>query len=271
MLRTSIITLAVAAAAATLAPAPSCTAFASPGTDALAASAKQSGFATWRDRTATVVTESHGEQGVTREREAAVSEMNDPDGGHRTLMEYDSPADVQGTMYLHVRPRSGEEQEWIWTPAARKSRRIAPGGPDEQTSGAELSYRDLETMVRVLQWGEADADATLLADETADGRTLQVIEITSKTNEFPYSKYRLKIGKDDLVPRGLEIIDAEGKPEAIVRIQEIETIDGHATPKRVEIVAPQTDRKSVLRLSDVRYDRDLPDTTFTLARLNRGR
>lgn len=50
-----------------------------------------------------------------------------------------------------------------------------------------------------------------------------------------------------------------------------ETIDGHATPRVIEAVGPEGAWRTVFRLSDVRYDTGLRESTFSLARLNRGR
>src|SRR5262245_16320660 len=62
---------------------------------------KKNGFSTWKDRTgeATMATYSGG--ALTRTRDFTVSEQTDPRGEHRTFMHFTSPADLQGTRFLH--------------------------------------------------------------------------------------------------------------------------------------------------------------------------
>jgi hypothetical protein len=54
-------------------------------------------------------------------------------------------------------------------------------------------------------------------------------------------------------------------------LRDFTTIDGHVTPLTVEVDAPSTGRRTVFRLRQVRYDRGLPESAFSLARMNRGR
>src|SRR5262249_4049725 len=137
--------------------------------------------------------------------------------------------------------------------------------------GAELSYRDLETLVRVLQWREADAEATLVAEESLDGRQSQLIELTPKGKELPYARYRVWLGTEDVRPYKAEMLDASGAVVRRLLLSDYAVIDGHATPQVVEIIAPGTNRRTVFRLRNVRYATAVPESAFSLGRLNRGR
>ncbi|MEW6269227.1 MAG: hypothetical protein AB1689_08025 [Thermodesulfobacteriota bacterium] len=56
-----------------------------------------------------------------------------------------------------------------------------------------------------------------------------------------------------------------------IRPSRWETIDGHATPRVVDVAGPDDAWRTVYRLDDVRYDVGLSDAVFSLSRLNRGR
>lgn len=235
------------------------------------AAAQKSGFSSWRDRTFSAAVDTHGAGEPIRTREIDVAERNDPDGGQRLVLEFTAPADVQGTIYLQQRPRSGEAQEWIWSPQSRKSRRLAPGTADESSSGAELSLRDLAVFVRVLSFGASDAEVTAAGEEVIDGRTYDVLAIAPRTDELPYTGYRLWVAREGGLPLRLEMTGSAGAPPKRVELRDFQTIDGHATPLTVEIVVPSTERRAIFRLRDVKYDRGLPESAFALSRLNRGR
>src|SRR5215510_7279441 len=115
---------------------------------------------------------------LKRSREIDISEQTNPRGEHRTFMSFSSPADVQGTRFLHLSPRGTGDQQWLYAPATRRVRRLAESQRDENFFGADLSYRDLELIVRIQQWNDAESTATLEAGtETIDGKTCNVVTL----------------------------------------------------------------------------------------------
>ena len=233
--------------------------------------ARRNGTASWHDRTLDVTIESLSGDGVTRTRSARVEELRDADGGLRTFMEFTSPSDVEGTLYLHLAPKGDDEQEWIYAPAARRPRRLTPGQTDEMATGAELGYREVERAAQVVAWTDADAEATLLPDETLDGRTYRVVRLTPRApRPGEAESFDVWLGADDLLLRKLVPRGGAGTPKELL-LSEHETIDGHVTPRVIEAVGPDGAWRTVFRLSDVRYDTGLKESAFSLARLNRGR
>ena len=85
---------------------------------------RKNGFATWHDRVLDTTMESYTTT-LQRTRDATVSEQTDPRGEHRTFMEFTGPADVTGTLFLHLSPRGDKDQQWVWVPSTRKARRLA--------------------------------------------------------------------------------------------------------------------------------------------------
>src|SRR5262249_57430787 len=70
---------------------------------------------------------------------------------------------------------------------------------DEIFSGPDLSYRDVELLTRVLQWRDDDAAATA-EDAALEGRPCRKVTLvpTGRT-EFPFARYVLWLGRDDLL------------------------------------------------------------------------
>lgn len=233
--------------------------------------ARRNGTATWRDRRLDLTIESMSGDSVTRTRSAEVEEGRDADGGHRTFIEFKAPADVEGTLYLHLQPKDGEEQEWIYAPAARRPRRLTPGQSDETSTGAELGYREVERATQVLSWSDTAAEASLLDDATLDGRAYRVVRVTPRApRPTEPASYDVWLGADDLLVFKLLPSGGSGAPKEVV-FTDYETIDGHATPRTIDAVGPDGAWRTVFRLSDVRYDVGLGDGSFSLARLTRGR
>ena len=232
-------------------------------------SARRNGIATWRDRTLAATIESRSGDSVARTREAKIAESNDPDGGHRTFIEFTSPSDVEGMLYLHLKPHGGEEQEWLYAPQARRSRRLTPGQSDETSSGAELGYREVESVTQLLSLREPDADASLVGDETLDGRVCRVVRYIPRSPQAGADGWDIWLGADDLLVYKL-VPRAGGRAPKEILLSHYETIAGHATPRVVDVTGPDAAWRTVFKLRDVRYDVGLGDGTFSLSRLNAG-
>ena len=231
---------------------------------------KKNGFSTWHDRVLDTTMESYTTT-LQRTRDATVSEQTDPRGEHRTFMEFVGPADVTGTLFLHLSPRGDKDQQWVWTPATRKARRLADAARDENFMGTDLSYRDLELIVRIQQWNDAESTATLEPEEQIDGKPCHVVNLLPKNEEFPYSRYRLFFGTGDLLLWQVEVYDLDKKLFKRVRLSQYERIQDYATARESEIANVPYNTHTVFKIRNVRYDTHVPDDLFTVANVQKGR
>ena len=240
------------------------------GREVIETAQKKNGFSTWRDRVLETTMESYTTS-LARSRDATVSEQTDPRGEHRTFMEFTGPADVTGTLFLHLSPRGEKDQQWVWTPITRKARRLADAARDENFMGTDLSYRDLELIVRIQQWNDGEATATLEPEAQLDGKPCHVVELTPKNQEFPYSKYRLWFGTGDFLLWKVEVYDLEGRLFKNVTMDSYERIQDFATARESNVANVQYSTHTVFKLHNVRYNTGVPDDTFAVANVQKGR
>jgi len=232
---------------------------------------KKNGFSTWKDRTLGAHMDTYSGDALTRTREVEISEQTDPVGEHRTFMKFTAPADVQGTLFLHLSPRGAKDQQWLWTPQARRVRRLAEAQEDENFFGTDLSYRDLELLVRIQQWTDAEATAVLEPQpSTVDGKSCHVVVLTPKNEEFPYTKYRLLFETDTLLLRQVDVWDQNGTLVKRVLPRKYERIGAYATAMESDVANVPAATHTVFALRDVRYDTGVPDGTFALSNISKG-
>jgi outer membrane lipoprotein-sorting protein len=186
-------------------------------------------------------------------------------------MEFTGPADVTGTLFLHLSPRGEKDQQWVWTPSARKARRLADAARDENFMGTDLSYRDLELIVRIQQWNDSESTATLEPEETLDGKPCHVVSLVPKNEEFPYSRYRLWFGTEDALLWKVDVYDLDKKLFKTVRLAHYERIQNYATAQESDIANVQYGTHTVFKVHDVRYDTNVPDDVFDVSNVQKGR
>jgi outer membrane lipoprotein-sorting protein len=240
------------------------------GREVIDTAQQKNGFSTWHDRKASARMESYDKETLARTRELDVTEQTDPRGEHRTFLAFTGPTDVQGTLFLHLSPRGEKDQQWLWTPAARKVRRLGEAQQDENFFGSDLSYRDLELLVRIQQWNDSESTATLAPDETIDDKACHVVELVPKNVEFAYSRYRLWFGTGDQLLWRVDVHDPDGRVVKRIKLQRYERIDKYATPMEANIANVQADTHTIFKMRDVRYDTGVGDDVFSLSNLSRG-
>jgi len=258
--------VAVLTVATTIVPA---LAFALSGREIIDAAQTRHGFSTWRDRTVQATMHQYDGETLARTRNADVTEQTDPRGEHRTFLRFTSPADVQGTRFLHLSPRGERDQQWLWTPGTRRTRRLAEAERDENFFGSDLSYRDLELMVRVQQWNDEEARAMLIGEEIIDGRPCHVVGLEPRNDEFPYAGYRLWFAKDDLLLWRLDVL-LEGAT-VIKRItpRRYERQGEHQTPVESEVANVPAGTHTMVELRDVHYNRGVDEDVFDVSSMDR--
>ena len=230
---------------------------------------QKNGFSTWKDRTLTATMTTYSGDSKTRTRDMEISEQTDPRGEHRTFITFISPADVQGTRFLHLSPRGASDQQWLYTPGTRRSRRLGEAQREENFFGADLSYRDLELLVRIQQWNDAESTATLENDETVDGHPAHVVLLVPKNEEFPsYGKYKLWFGVDDGLLWRAEIFDTDGALFKRVTPRKYERIGAYATAMEADVETVPNHTRTVFAFRQVAYDGGVSEGTFTVANLD---
>jgi Outer membrane lipoprotein-sorting protein len=75
---------------------------------------------------------------------------------------------------------------------------------------------------------DAESTATLLPEETLDGKACQVVELVPKNEEFSYSKYRLWFGKDGALLDQVDVYDADAKVFKRMRMRDYKRIQDYA-------------------------------------------
>jgi len=231
---------------------------------------KKNGLTNWKDRRLAGTMKSYEGESLARTREIEVVEQTDPRGEHRTLITFIHPADVQGSEFLHLSPRGEKDSQWLWTKEMRRARRIAEAQQDENFFGTDLSYRELELLVRIQQWTDAEATATLEGEEAVDGKACHIVALDPKNPEFPWGRYRLWFGKDDSLPWRLDIHDKSGKVVKRVLLAKYERVQNHETPVEVTVVNVGENTKTLLSQRDIRYNTDVSDDMFTVSALGKS-
>ena len=184
-------------------------------------------------------------------------------GSSKAILRFTAPAEVKGVALLIVNHPDRASDQWMWTPAIERDRRIALQDRSTRFFGTDYSFEDLE---------ERDVnqfDYKLVGDDTVDNEPCWKIE--SKPKESKASQYTLSmlwVRKDNYAGAQIENYNKE-KMVRRIHYSDIEKVDGIWTSRTVEVFDSGRQSRTVMKLEKLQYNVSLKDGDFTLEALRR--
>jgi len=184
-------------------------------------------------------------------------------GTSKAVLRFTAPAEVKGVALLVVNHPDRASDQWMWTPAIERDRRIALQDRSTRFFGTDFSFEDLE---------ERDVDQydyTLAGDEVVDGAACWKIE--SRPRESKSSQYTQSIvwvRKDNYA---FARIENYIKDTVVRRLNysDIRSVQGIWTAQQLEMTDLRRGSRTLLTLDKLEYNVPLKDEDFTLQAIRR--
>ena len=209
-------------------------------------------------------------RGGERVREVELYDRREPGDEQKTILFFRSPAEVKGTAFLAFTHKGRAADQWLYLPELQRVRQITARTRNESFMGTDLSYHDLDLMQEMVSWTEADAKSSLRGDETVDGTACHVIELVPQREDIGYKKVVLWLGKDDLVPRRIELYEDGSDPKKRIQQSDVRTVDNIPIAQRIEAATPAAGSRTAIEITEVRFNQKLDPELFSQRYLERG-
>jgi Outer membrane lipoprotein-sorting protein len=184
-------------------------------------------------------------------------------GQSKSVIRFTAPAEVKGVALLIVNHPDRASDQWMWTPAIERDRRIALQDRSTRFFGTDFSFEDLE---------ERDVDQydyTLLGEEVVDGAACWKIQsVPKQSKSSQYTKSVVWIRKDDFAFARVESFMG-GQPVRRLEYGDIRNIQGIWTARKLTMTDLRRGTVTLLALANVEYNAPLRDENFTLQALRR--
>jgi outer membrane lipoprotein-sorting protein len=176
------------------------------------------------------------------------------------LVDFESPGDMKGTRVLVL----SRQQMYVYLPAYKKVRRIASHVTEQGFMGTTYSDEDMSTT----RYGAVYSATVLSEDDTTT--TLELTPRSGQTSS--YSKVEVVLRHDLGLPSEMRFFNSDG--------QHIKTETRTAYDCDSDICTPgvmtMTDLRragawTTLTVTERRVNQGVPDTTFSVRNLERGR
>ena len=185
-------------------------------------------------------------------------------GNSQVVIRFTRPAEVKGVALLITNYPDRTSEQWMWTPAINRERRIATQDRATRFFGTDFSFEDLE---------ERDVeqfDYRLEGEQTIDGEPCWKITATprtSKRSQYKGSVYWVR--KSNYTYAQIENYTAAGLARRLSYSQ-VANIQGIWTPRLLEVEDPARKSRTTLRLESINYNAPLSSDQFTVQALRRA-
>ena len=184
-----------------------------------------------------------------------------------------APADVKDTGFLTYDYYGGEkdDDQWLYLPDLRKTKRIASSDKSSSFMGSDFSYADMTR--RVLdEWSY-----TLLKEDVVGGKDVWLIEAVpvSKVVEdrYGYKKSIVYVQQDNfMVVRAIHVLQ-KGNKIKYMEAKNIEKIDGILVSTEIWMKSTRKKRtlhRTVLKSENIQFNQDMEESFFSVRQLEKG-
>ncbi len=184
-------------------------------------------------------------------------------GQSKSVLRFTAPAEVKGVALLVYNHPDRASDQWMWTPAIERDRRIALQDRSTRFFGTDFSFEDLE---------ERDVDQydyVLQGEEAVDGALCWMIESTpKKTKSSQYTRSIVWIRKDNYA---FARVESYIKANLVRRLNysKIENVSGFWTGRVMEMSDLTRGSRTRLTLDKLQYNVPFKDEDFTLQAIRR--
>jgi len=185
-------------------------------------------------------------------------------GDSKAVLRFTAPAEVKGVALLIVNHPDRASDQWMWTPAIERERRIALQDRSTRFFGTDFSFEDLE---------ERDVDQydySLEGMEPIDGAPCWKIQSTPKSSRSSqYTRSLVWIRQDNYAWARIENFQ---KSQAVRRLaySDIQNVQGIWTARQMEMIDLMRGSRTRLTLEKLQYNLPLRDADFTLQAIRRN-
>ncbi len=202
-------------------------------------------------------------RGHQKERKMKIFTREDEKARY-TLIRFLYPKDIAGTAFLSIAHHKGKEEQFLYLPALKRTRRIAGSFRFHRFVNSDFFYEDLERHYPPKYHHQ------LLKEETFRGEPCWVLKSwPQKKKDSIYGYWIQWITKAGFLPVRVDYYDRKGRLWKRFSSSRWEKIDGYWTILESTMEDLKKNHKTVLKIDKIIYDQGLNPGLFTRRSLER--
>ena len=200
----------------------------------------------------------------TRERRIRVKAKKNADGLSKSILHFLAPDDVKGTGFLVIERKNSDDDQYLYLPALKKTKRIRSDQKSSSFMGTQYSYGDLQSR------DVDDNTYKMLPGEKLGAFDCWVIESTPKKPEDEqYSRTVTWIAKSNHVPLRMKMFDKKGREWKVFTTEKVDVVDGKFVVTSSTMLNLKNKLSTRMVVDAINTKVQLEDSEFTRTRLEK--
>ncbi len=165
---------------------------------------------TFAHQTMILMDENGGEN--IREMDIKMLEVTTPNEGDKSLVTFSKPRDVQGTVLLTYAHVTVPDEQWLFLPALKRTKRISSSNKTGAFMGSEFAYEDMIPK---------DIDKynyRFIREEACEQLTCFVVESQPKYEDSGYQRLLVWIDKTEYRMQKVEFYDHTNQLQKVLKL-----------------------------------------------------
>ncbi len=193
-------------------------------------------------------------------------EVPDENVGDKTLIQFDSPADIEGTSLLSHAKILDPDDQWLYLPALKRIKRISSVNKSGPFVGSEFAFEDF-TALELNKY-----EYKFLRTEKLNGMECDVLERKPRYEYSGYTKQISWIDQEMYQVRKVEFYDRREELLKTLTLDDYRKYDDkYWRSHKLVMVNQQTGKSTDLLYSDYTFKTGLSDADFVKGVLKRIR
>lgn len=220
----------------------------------------------WQDSEARLTMLLRTAQGAESARAIRTTTLEVVDDGDKSLTIFDEPRDVRGTAFLNHSHILGADDQWLYLPAMRRTKRISSRNQSGPFMGSEFSYEDLSS------FEVGKYHFRYIRDEEVNGEMCYVVEQIPVDEFSGYSKNIVWIDQQHYRLQKAEFYDRrETLLKTLVAENYQQYLDKYWRPLKLTMQNHQTGKSTDLIVDEIAFRVGRSESDFSTNALQRAR
>ncbi|WP_333607572.1 outer membrane lipoprotein-sorting protein [Arsukibacterium sp.] len=224
---------------------------------------RDSGWGDSESQVLMVLRNAQGRESTRRMRTLALEVQGD---GDRALTVFDEPGDVRGSAFLTHTHTKVEDDQWLFLPSVRRTRRIATRNKSGPFMASEFAYEDMASF-------ELEKfDFRYLRSEELNGLQTYVVEQIPTDNFSGYSRVVAWVDQQHYRLQQVEYYDKRNSLLKTLSLHDYQLfLEQFWRPMKLSMLNHQTGKSTDLIIETMRFRTGRTEADFDVSALERAR
>ncbi|GAA3636036.1 outer membrane lipoprotein-sorting protein [Flavivirga jejuensis] len=201
------------------------------------------------------------------------SYRKDYDNQRKTILVFTKPSNVKNTAFMSYdyTDKTKDDDQWLYLPALRKTRRISAANRGDYFLGTDFTYEDIKLGTKM---SESDYHYKTIKEEIINGHPCILLEAIPRTDkiarELGYSKVHQWVDKGIWMVRQTKYWDIAGNDLKTTYVKDIKKIQEVWTFQALEAINHKNNHKTAMVFGNSDYNTVIDDVLFSEESLVRG-